>query len=155
MGAVDDAWRAGKEGFHAKPANWSWTWVAMWVVTTAVWFTANLVADSWWIRIGSVVVLFGLPEAFSLSKRDDAYPPLTHTIRHFLPNWLAFPGIYGGVGAVATRWLGQNLDLAWRVAVVMAILGWLTDHFTQTYQGEDPYPFSETDRRYDGPPRAA
>lgn len=92
------------------------------------------------IWVGASLVGFLAPELFSLIKKDDSYPPLTHTIRHFLPNWVAFPIIYGALGSVGAHWLVPVYQLA--VGLLMALLGWLTDHFAVTYQRKDPYPFS-------------
>jgi len=90
--------------------------------------------------VAAAVVGFLVPELISLIKRDDSLPPLTHTIRHFLPDWLAFPLIYFSLGAVGANWLGFSQPV--RIGALMGLLGWLTDHFTVTYARPDPFPFS-------------
>lgn len=86
------------------------------------------------------VVGFGVPEAISLVKRDDGYPPLTHTIRHFLPSWLAFTFIYFMFGSIAATWLG--FPRPFHLGALFGLLGWLTEHFSATYDSPDPFPFS-------------
>ena len=48
----------------------------------------------------SSIPLFLIPELVSIAKQDDFLPPLTHTIRHFLPNWVASPLIYFLLGTI-------------------------------------------------------
>jgi hypothetical protein len=60
--------------------------------------------------MGAGVLLGGppygcVPEAIGIRARGDAFPPLTHVIRHFLPNYIAFPLIHGLFGAIAARWM--------------------------------------------------
>ena len=85
-------------------------------------------------------VLFLVPELISL-KRGDSLPPLTQTMRHFLPGWLAFPLIYGLLGAFGAKTLG--FGRWWAVGVLFGLLGWLTEHFTFTYLEGDPRPGEE------------
>jgi hypothetical protein len=80
------------------------------------------------------------PKGISILRREDRYPPLTHTIRHFLPNWFAFPLIYFFFGAIASRALGFGYPRNLHVGGLFALLGWLTDHFTATYSAADPFP---------------
>jgi hypothetical protein len=140
-------------GFNSKPKNWNGAWVAWWFlsVPTVVVLAFHLEFLPWvGVAVGGLMV----PEVFSVLKRDDSLPPLTHTIRHFLPNWLAFPLIYGIVGSVGSHWLG--FDRPFGVGVLAALLGWLTDHFTLTYRGEDPYPYTRREARVtDEPPLPA
>lgn len=91
--------------------------------------------------LGATVALFGIPESTSLLRKDDSLPPLTHTIRHFLPNWFAFPLIYGLLGAIGGRWLGFEWLRYLGVGAMFGLLGWLSDHFTVTYARPDPFPF--------------
>ena len=155
MGNVSDFGDTLKEGFNGKPEGWNTAWVAMWFVLTPIWIWINLTSTDWLVRLGSIAVLFAIPEIYSLIKRDNSLPPLTHTIRHFFPNWLAFPLIYAVVGGIGARWLGQDLDRALQIAGVAAVFGWMTDHFTLTYQGEDPFPFDERPETPSRRPRPA
>jgi hypothetical protein len=100
---------------------------------------------AFWIWVAATLVGFLVPELISLVKKDDSLPPLTHTIRHFLPGWLAFPLIYFSLGAVGANWLGFPRPV--RIGALMGLLGWLTDHFSVTYAQPDPFPFSNRARR--------
>jgi hypothetical protein len=129
----------GKLGFNAKPKNWNTWWVAWWFVVTPTLVVIAFHVDPLpWAGLAVAGLL--VPELISLAKRDDSLPPLTHTIRHFLPNWLAFPLIYGALGSVGSNFLDFDRPIA--IGALMALLGWLTDHFTVTYRGEDPFPYS-------------
>lgn len=108
----------------------------MWAVFTAALLTAAFFVPFWPTWLGLALLLFGAPEAVGVSVKDDAFPPLTHVIRHFLPNFVAFPLIYGLFGAVAAEWL--EFPRPWPVGGLFALLGWLTDHFTLTYSDPDP-----------------
>jgi hypothetical protein len=121
------------------PAHWSKPWLVMWLVNSVV-----LISSAFFVDVGPwtimAAVLFFAPEAVSLAKKNDALPPLTHAIRHFLPNYLAFPLIYGALGGAGAKWLGFERPSG--IAALMALLGWLTDHFSVTYSQPDPYPYS-------------
>ena len=126
------------------PENWNKLWLVMWAVTSP-----TLIVSAFHIefRVWVVAALVGflLPEMISLIKKQDSLPPLTHTIRHFLPNWVAFPLIYFSLGAVGANWLDFPQPI--RIGLLMGLLGWLTDHFTVTYAGSDPHPFSKREKR--------
>jgi hypothetical protein len=133
----------GLQGFHARPPeNWNKWWVAMWVVSSVTLLTLAFFLPFWqWVIAAAIG--FGLPEGISLMRQRDSLPPLTHTIRHFLPDWFAFPVIYGFFGTIAATWLG--FVRPWRLGGLFALLGWLTDHFTVTYAHPDPHPFTGGD----------
>lgn len=121
------------------PKEWNRWWLVMWVlVSAALIVSAFVVSFHQWAA--AVVAGFGIPEAISLLKRDDAFPPLTHTIRHFLPSWLAFSFIYFLLGSVGATWLG--FARPFRLGALFALLGWLTEHFSATYAHPDPFPFT-------------
>jgi len=124
-------------GFRAdKDPAWSWWWIAMWATTTpALLVSAFHVSLPTWIAAALIGFLF--PELLSL-REGDALPPLTHTLRHFVPNYVAFPFIYGSLGTVGAHWL--EFDEPISVGLLMALLGWLTDHFAKTYAADDPHP---------------
>jgi hypothetical protein len=114
----------------------------MWFVSsTALAVLAYLVPLWPWWLLASIVGFF-VPEAISLKKQRDELPPLTHTIRHFVPNWFAFPLIYFLVGSIGAKWFGFAYPRYLAVGGLFGLLGWLTDHFTVTYGRPDPYPFS-------------
>jgi hypothetical protein len=130
----------GRYGFKTDvPAHWSKLWLLMWLINSVV-----LIGSAFFVDVGPwtimAAVLFFAPEAVSLAKKDDGLPPLTHAIRHFLPNYLAFPLIYGALGGAGAKWLGFERPSG--IAALMALLGWLTDHFSVTYSQPDPYPYS-------------
>lgn len=134
----------GFMGFTGKvPEQWNKLWLMMWVVFSGALLALAFVVPFWptWSRAS--LLLFFAPEAISLLRRDDAFPPLTHTIRHFLPNWLAFPLIYFLLGSIGGQWLGFSRALP--IGALFGLLGWLTDHFAMTYSEPDPYP---------GPPKS-
>jgi hypothetical protein len=132
-------------GFHARPpSNWNGWWVLMWALTTPVLLVLAFVLPitwAWWgLWLGAAAILFGVPEGIGVAKTSDSLPPLTHTIRHFLPNFVAFPLIYGSLGAVGARWLRLGFPRFWGVGAMFGLLGWMTDHFTVTYARPDPHP---------------
>jgi len=119
------------------PRSWNKGWLGMWlVVLVAVPVSAFLLNFSRWSIVASVT--FGIPEAVSLVSRRDSLPPLTQTIRHFLPSWFAFTYIYFMLGSIGATWLAFSTP--YRVGAILGLLGWLTDHFTVTYAEPDPMP---------------
>lgn len=126
------------------PENWNRWWLVMWLVTAPT-LVVSAFYLPFWIWVAATVVGFLVPEMISLVKKDDSLPPLTHTIRHFLPGWLAFPLIYFSLGAVGANWLGFARPV--RIGALMGLLGWLTDHFTVTYAEPDPFPFSNRTKK--------
>jgi len=128
-------------GFTAHvPANWSRLWVTMWLTVSPAVIALAFVLPFWaWTIVA--LIGFALPEAVSLIRADDTYPPLTHTLRHFVPNWVAFPIIYGALGSVGAHWL--DFAAPFKLGALFALLGWLQDHFAVTYAHDDPYPFSD------------
>lgn len=139
-------------GFNKKPTEWNTLWILMWAVTapTLVVLAFHIDLLPW---VGAAAAGFLLPEMISIIKRRDSLPPLTHTIRHFLPNWIAFPLIYFSLGSVGAKWLDFANPL--RIGLLMGLLGWLTDHFAVTYAGKDPFPFRNDDTVLDEQPAAA
>jgi hypothetical protein len=111
----------------------------MWLVTAPA-LVVSAFSLPFWQWVAATTVGFVVPELVSLVKKNDSLPPLTHTIRHFLPDWLAFPLIYFSLGSVGANWL--DFDRPLRIGALMGLLGWLTDHFTVTYAQPDPYPFT-------------
>src|SRR5262249_38596032 len=122
---------------------------AMWAVT-APGLVVSAFYLSFWVWALAALVGFLVPELIGINKDDDSLPPLTHAIRHFLPNWAAFPLIYFALGSVGAHWLSYGEPL--RLGVIMALLGWLTDHFIRTYDARDPYPHDAI-RRGEAPSR--
>jgi hypothetical protein len=126
------------------PENWNRLWVAMWLVVPVPLILSAFILPFWaWIALA--VVFFLLPELISILKKKDGLPPLTHTIRHFLPDWLAFPLIYFSLGSVGAHWLHFHNPPG--IGALMGLLGWLTDHFTVTYAAPDPFPYSHRELR--------
>ena len=124
-------------GFNTRvPITWSRVWVLMWALSSAGLLTAVFFVSFWPTWLVLTLLFFAVPEAVGVHASGDAFPPLTHVIRHFLPNYVAFPLIYGLFGAVAAKWLGFPRPMP--VGALFAVLGWLTDHFQATYLGPDP-----------------
>jgi hypothetical protein len=129
-------WSGSMRLISPKPARWSKAWLALWGVVVPLLLVAAFTITVPQF-VAAVVVLFLVPELIGL-KRGDSLPPLTQTIRHFLPGWLAFPLIYGLLGAFGAKALGY--ERWWAVGVLFGLLGWLTEHFTFTYLEGDPRP---------------
>ena len=133
-------------GFHfSLKDEWNTAWQVMWLLTSPIWAVLAFlfpIRPTWFaIWLGIFAVLFGIPEGIAIHRDEDAYPPLTHMIRHFLPDDFAFPLLYGVLGAAAARWLGVEPALRYLgVGIGFAILGWVTIHFTVTYARPDPHP---------------
>ncbi|MDX1622210.1 MAG: hypothetical protein R3320_14530 [Nitriliruptorales bacterium] len=121
------------------PEGWNKAWLLLWaVVSVALIVLAFVLTFQQWALLAAVG--FGVPEAISLIRRNDAYPPLTHTIRHFLPSWLAFTLIYCLLGSIGATWL--RFDRPFHLGALFGLLGWLTDHFSAIYTEPDPHPFT-------------
>lgn len=75
----------GTLGFNTKPKNWNTAWITWWFISSPTLIVVAFHIDflPW---VGLAIVGFLVPELISILKRDDSLPPLTHTIRHFLPN---------------------------------------------------------------------
>lgn len=130
-------------GFTTRvPEAWSRLWLLMWGVTSISLLALSFLLAFWPDWVIATLPLFFLPEGISLLRKDDRLPPLTHTIRHFVPNAVAFPLIYFFFGAISARALGFDYPRNLHVGGLFAILGWLTDHFAVTYAQDDPHPFS-------------
>lgn len=131
-------------GFNTDaPEAWNKWWLGMWaIVTVTLLASAFFLSFQQWAL--ATVVGFGIPEGISLLKRDDSLPPLTHTIRHFLPGWLAFIFIYSMLGTIGATWLGFARPL--HLGALFGLLGWLTEHFSATYNKPDPFPFTGIER---------
>jgi hypothetical protein len=109
---------------------WARWWLWLWgVVAVGLIALAFLVPFKRWAL--AVVIGFGTMEAIGLIRRNDAYPPLTHVIRRYVPRWFAFTAIYGFVGAAGGVWLGFPHPV--RLGLLFALLGWLTTHFDVTF----------------------
>lgn len=112
------------------------TW-APWFVVTWVIVAISLLTSLFLLPFRTWSVLaavgFGTFEAIGL-LREDAYPPLTQVIHRYVPRWAAFLLIYGLVGAAGAYWF--KVSQPWRMAAFLGLLGWLSDHFTETYAHE-------------------
>lgn len=108
----------------------------MWAFFSVGLLTIVFFVPFWPTWLVLAFLFFGVPEAIGISATGDAFPPLTHVIRHFLPNYIAFPLIYGLFGAIAATWMG--FPRPWPLGALFALLGWLTDHFQVTYFDPDP-----------------
>jgi hypothetical protein len=83
----------------------------------------------WWALAAAAG--FGAMEGIGLWRADDAYPPLTHVIRRYVPRWVAFTAICGFTGAAGGVWLGFARPA--RLFGLLALLGWFTTHFDVAY----------------------
>lgn len=126
-------------GFKLRPPEeWNKPWLVMWFVFFIALIILSPQVDFWpdWVLL--TIPLFWIPEMLGIRKEDDGFPPLTHAIRHFLPNWFAFPLIYFMLGSVGARWLEFQRPI--HLGALFGLLGWLTDHFSVTYARKDPHP---------------
>lgn len=143
----------GLKGFTRDiPDSWSRWWLVMWALTSTTLLVLAFRIPFWPDWVVATVPLFFFPELFAIRRSRDRFPPLTHTIRHFLPNWFAFPLIYFFFGAIAARALGFGYPRNLHVGGLFALLGWLTDHFTATYREPDPFPGRSPDDHPFDPP---
>lgn len=129
----------GSLGFNFRvPQAWNKLWLLMWLVCFVALIVLSFAVPFWpqWLLL--TIPLFWIPELIGIRREDDGLPPLTHTIRHFLPNWIAFPLIYGLLGTIGATWLEFNRP--WHLGALFGLLGWLNDHFTVTYARKDPFP---------------
>lgn len=129
--------------FHV-PQRWNKLWLLMWLVFSVVLVTFAFLVPFWPTWLLGSIPLFLIPELISITKQDDSLPPLTHTIRHFLPNWLAFPLIYFLLGTIGAQWLA--FQRPFHLGALFALLGWLTNHLTVSYARPDPFPHYEGQR---------
>lgn len=120
-------------GWGERPRVWSRAWLSMWVacaVTTIV--AAFLLRPHAWAVVATV--LFGLPEAWSIWKRGDRFPPLTYVTAYYVPRWLTMTLIGGLVGAIGASWLG--FERRWFIAALFALHAWALNHFDVTYDSK-------------------
>lgn len=138
--------KTGTMGFRARiPEHWSKVWVVMWLVSAPAVVVLAFFLPFWeWVAVA--LVGFLVPEMISNRKQGqgDRLPPLTHTIRHFLPNWVAFPLIYFALGSVGAHWLGVSPRFG--VGGLLGLLGWLTDRFIGVYARPDAFPSGQASR---------
>ena len=116
------------------PPKWAWWWLWLWAAVTAVVVVTIFkrpfhLAFIWWAA-GAGVLLGGL-EAIGLSGISDRLPSLTQIIRQYVPRSVAFTLIYG-ITALATA-KSFHVRQPWRLAAIVALLGFLTTHFDVTF----------------------
>jgi hypothetical protein len=128
------------------PQAWNRIWLVMWLVFSGVLIYLAFIVAFWPDWVLATIPLFFIPEIISIWRQNDSFPPLTHTIRHFLPNWAAFPLIYFLLGSIGARALGFDYPRNLHVGGLFGLLGWLTDHFAVTYREPDPFPFSRAEQ---------
>lgn len=59
----------------------------------------------WGAWVALVIVGFAILEGIGLRKEGDPHPPLTYVIRRYLPAWLFFTVLGGGVGWLAWHFI--------------------------------------------------
>jgi hypothetical protein len=127
--------------------HWALWFVILWVfVVISVLVLMLFLPFRMWSIVATLA--FGTMEVVGLVREQDAFPPLTWVIRRYLPRWLAFAAIYAAVGGAGAYWF--RVSRAERVAALFALLGWLTAHFDQTYDGELPRLEPKTSRKTGG-----
>ena len=129
--------------FHV-PQTWNKAWLLMWLLFSVALVALAFLVPFWPTWLLSAIPLFAVPELISVVRQDDSLPPLTHTIRHFLPNWVAFPLIYFLLGTIGAQWLGFERPI--HLGGLFGLLGWLTNHLSVAYSRPDPFPHFERQR---------
>jgi hypothetical protein len=132
------------------PESWNRPWLVMWAVATPL-VIVSAFHIAFWGWVAMAFVGFGVPEWISIQKQKDELPPLTSTIRHFVPNWVAFPAIYFCLGSIGANWL--TAPQPFHVGLLVGLLGWLTDHFTVTYARPGETLYSEPPPDPPAPPQ--
>lgn len=113
--------------------RWARWWIYLWALVAAgLIVMIFLLPFKWWAF--ATVLGFGTMETIGLMRRDDAYPPLTHVIRNYVPRWAAFTAIYGYTGAAGGVWFG--FPRPERLGALFALLGWFTTHFDVAFDRE-------------------
>jgi hypothetical protein len=132
--AVADAVRATTERLQ-QLVPWALWFVALWgAVAVGLIVSLFFLPFRTWSWIAGVA--FGSMEGIGLRGSHDPLPPLTQLIRRYVPRYLAFPAIYGLVGAAGAYWF--RLPRPQWIGALFAVLGWLSDHFTTTYSNPPP-----------------
>jgi hypothetical protein len=153
-----------KPVYSEEKADWHPLWQLMWVLTTPTWiaiafcFSVTGTRELWFLPAPAVApaaffVLFLVPELLSIKTPNDAFPPLTHMIRGYVPDDAAFPAIYILIGSLGGRWFGLPSTRIVGLGFVVAMLGWLTIHFTMSYLNPNPRRGARAAEAGDAPPR--
>ena len=108
------------------PQGWKAWWIWLWVVVTLTLIALSLfIPFKYWAL--AALMGFGSMETIGLAIPNDAYPPLTHVIRTYIPREIALALMYGFTAAAAATWL-KFARPGW-LGLVFAFVGWLTTHF--------------------------
>lgn len=116
-------------------ARFNGWWVAMWVASCAVLLAMFVGGCSPAAFVTAMVVLFGVPEAIGLVHRGDSLPPLTYTVRRFVPRFA--PDIMTvAIGAwMAAVWIPTAHHRALVALAIGGTVGFLLNHWDVTYDG--------------------
>lgn len=114
-------------------------WVALWAINCVILVSMLYAGVSPMAWFTAFVVLFLLPEMIGLRRRGDSLPPLTYTIRRYVPRWVPSAVTWGVAAWMAWVWcLGPEASAEHPLLVFIAIIGtagWLTNHWDVTYDG--------------------
>lgn len=109
-------------------------WTGMWAASTVALVALLIMGVTPAVFLTAVFALFFVPEMIGIRKRGDSLPPLTYTIRRFVPRWCVDTVVYGLAAWAAISWWPRPHHVLITVAIV-AIVGWLGNHFDVTYDG--------------------
>jgi hypothetical protein len=85
--------------------------------------------------------LFMIPEMIGLIRREDSLPPLTYTVRRYLPRWIPTAVTWAVAAWMFYVWcipvdgMTQAQHPLLAAIAIFGVAGWLTNHWDVTYDG--------------------
>jgi hypothetical protein len=122
-------------GSHVR---WRTGWVVMWACNVA------LLAALAFLGVGprdwttAFLVFFLVPEMLGLVVKDDAYPPLTYVVARYVPRWIPHAVTFGIGVFLVGAWIPVAQHPLVVSVIIAAFVGWLTNHWTVTYESGVP-----------------
>lgn len=116
-------------------------WVVMWAISCAALLAMlyeGVTPEQW---ATSALILFLLPELLGLVHRGDSLPPLTYTVRRYVPRWVPVAITWGIAAWMFYVWCipVDGMTMAAHPLIVaiaiFGVAGWLTNHWDVTYDG--------------------
>lgn len=107
-------------------------WVIMWAASVVALVALVAYGASPGAWLAAAVFLFFIPEGVGLIRRGDGLPPLTMTVRRYVPRWAVLPAVWGIAALALVTWSPLP---RWGVVAIAVVAGWLTNHFDVTFDG--------------------